>query len=48
MVPGVIPVMIELSAGVEGRLVGVVVTSVPTPAAGADPLADDKEGVLVE
>ena len=37
-----------LSAGVVGRLVGVIVTRVPMPAAGTDPFEEDKVGVPVE
>ena len=48
VVPAVSPLNTYEVEGVEGRLVGVMVTKVPTPAAGAAPLAEDKVGVLVE
>ena len=37
-----------LRAGAVGKLVGVMVTSVPTPAAGEAPFAEDSVGVPVE
>ena len=42
--PPVRPVNTYDVAGAVGKLVGVIVMSVPTPAAGAFPFADDNVG----
>ena len=47
-VPPVNPLNTYEVAGAVGRLVGVIVTNVPTPAAGAAPLAEESVGVPVE
>ena len=38
--------MVVVNAGVDGKTVGVMLIKVPTPAAGAAPLAEDNVGVL--
>ena len=48
MVPPVKPLSTYDVAGAVGKLVGVMVTNVPTPAAGAAPLAEVNVGVPVE
>ena len=48
VVPPVSPLSTYEVAGAVGKLVGVMVTSVPTPAAGAAPLAEESVGVPVE
>ena len=48
MVPPVKPLSTYDVAGAVGKLVGVMVTSVPTPAAGAAPLAEESVVVPVE
>ena len=48
VVPPVRPLSTYDVVGDVGKLVGVMVTSVPTPAVGAAPLAEDKVGVPVE
>ena len=48
MVPPVRPLSTYDVAGAVGRFVGVMVTKVPTPAAGAAPLAEESVGVPVE
>ena len=48
MVPPVRPLSTYDVAGAVGKLVGVMVTSVPTPAAGAVALAEESVGVPVE
>ena len=48
VVPPVRPLSTYDVVGDVGKLAGVMVTSVPTPAVGAAPLAEDKVGVPVE
>ena len=48
MVPPVRPLRTYEVDGAVGRLVGVIVMSVPTPAAGAFPFAEERVGVAVE
>ena len=48
VVPPVKPLSTYDVAGAVGKLVGVMVTSVPTPAAGAVALAEESVGVPVE
>ena len=48
MVPPVRLDIMLLRAGVVGRLVGAMVTKVPTPAAGAVPFDEESVGVPVE
>ena len=48
VVPALRPESTYDVAGAVGKFVGVMVTNVPTPAAGAAPLAEESVGVPVE